>query len=99
MLDSTSVNMTCEFCAKDRLTDDASDEDDEGGKSNARIDDGSSLAELAEFSKDEVLRFFGERKVSGEGGLLSCGVGGRFEEGGGMREGGTVLRREIDCCL
>ena len=52
--------------AKVKLADDASDEEDEGGKSNVKMD-GSSLFEFAEFIKDEVLKFLGERKVSGEG--------------------------------
>ena len=88
-------------CAKHSTLADEDEEEDmgvSGGGSMFRIADGSSLADTGEIKKSSSSAEVGDRKVIGDG-VCSEGVGGRFDRGGGVREGGTGRRRELDVCL
>lgn len=53
------------------------------------------MTDIGEFNNDDVLPFFGDLNVRGEGGL-DPGVGGRSAVGGGVREGGTERIRDAE---
>lgn len=95
------MSSSLQGCAKHRLADDDSVEDVkgvDGGRSKVMID-GSPLPDAGEtgISFSESSADEGERKVIGEG-VCSDGVGGRFDRGGGMREGGTGRKRDTEGC-
>ena len=62
--------------------------------------DGSLFADAGEIRvSSESSADDGERKVIGEGVSSEAeGVGGRFDRGGGVREGMTGRKREADGC-